>query len=144
MLSSGCSDGSSTLIVATDGECLTCGGFSVGQTIHFGSLEFIVDCFGGLRLSPKGSNSDAVFGGITHGGSLSLRAMIEDSTEEFYFTSSGEGGFGLPFSRRHGTEAPPTPITMTPWLEDIPATQAMRKVQPWVLAPRSDTGLPLE
>jgi hypothetical protein len=39
---------SSVLIVITDSECLTCSGFSLDETVHFGSLEFIVDCFGGL------------------------------------------------------------------------------------------------
>jgi hypothetical protein len=51
---------SSTLIVATDGESLACGGFSLNETIHFGSPEFIVYCFDGLSLSPKGSDSGAI------------------------------------------------------------------------------------
>jgi hypothetical protein len=46
---------SSTLVVATDGERLTCGAFSLIKTIHFGSLKFIADCFGGLSLSPRGA-----------------------------------------------------------------------------------------
>jgi hypothetical protein len=37
---------SSTLTITTDSERLTCGGFSLGETIHFGSLEFIANCFG--------------------------------------------------------------------------------------------------
>jgi hypothetical protein len=39
------------LVVATDGERLTCGGFSLGEIVSFVSLEFIADCFGGLTLS---------------------------------------------------------------------------------------------
>jgi hypothetical protein len=37
---------SSALAVATDGEHLTCGGFYLDEIVHFGSLEFIADCFG--------------------------------------------------------------------------------------------------
>jgi hypothetical protein len=42
---------SSTPIVTTDGESLTCGGFSLNETICFGSLEFIANYFGSLSLS---------------------------------------------------------------------------------------------
>jgi hypothetical protein len=59
---------SSMLIITTDGERLTCGGFSLGETVHFGSLEFIADYFGSLRLSPKGSDSGTIFVGMTRGG----------------------------------------------------------------------------
>jgi hypothetical protein len=44
---------SSMLTIATDGERLTCGGFSLKETICFGSLEFIADCFGVLSLSSR-------------------------------------------------------------------------------------------
>jgi hypothetical protein len=135
---------SSTLVVSTNGERLRCGGFSISETIHFGSLEFIVDCLGDLRLSPKGSNPSVVFVSTTRSGSLSLWAMIEDSVEEFYMPSSGEGSSGLPVSRRHETRALPLLVITTPWLEDIPATQAMMTASPWTPAPRPDTGLPLE
>jgi hypothetical protein len=47
---------SSALVVATDGECLTCGGFFLSETIHLRSFEFIADYFGGLSLSPKRNN----------------------------------------------------------------------------------------
>jgi hypothetical protein len=60
---------SSTLTVTTDDEHLTCGSFSIGETVHFGSLKFIVDYFGSLSLSPKGSDSDAIFMGATCVGS---------------------------------------------------------------------------
>jgi hypothetical protein len=84
-----------TLAITIDGEHLTCGGFSLGEKVHFGSLEFIADCYGGLSLSPKGSDSGTVLMGTTHSRSLSLRAMIEESTE-FYTTSSREGASASP------------------------------------------------
>jgi hypothetical protein len=68
------------LVVTIDGKCLTCGGFSLDETICVGSLEFIADYFGSLSLSLKGSNSGAVFAGMAHSGSPSLCAILENST----------------------------------------------------------------
>jgi hypothetical protein len=105
---------SSMQVVATDGECLTCGGFSLDETIHFGSLVFIIDCFGGLSLSPRGGGDlGAIFVGMTRSGSSSLWAMIEDSPDEFYTASSREGSFGLVVSRRLYMRASPAPIATT-------------------------------
>jgi hypothetical protein len=132
------------LTVATDGERLACGGFSLGEIIHFGSLEFITYYFNSLCLSPKGSESCTIFVGTTHSGSPSLHAMIEDSTDEFHTASSREASSGLPASRRHGTGAPPAPIATIPWPEDAPCTQTMTMAPPQTLSPRLDTGLPLE
>jgi hypothetical protein len=90
---------SSMLVIATDRECLTCIGFSLSETVHFGSLEFIIDCFGCLSLSPKGGGggeSGAIFMGTTRSGSSSLWDMIKNSLDGFYMASSGEGSFGLP------------------------------------------------
>jgi hypothetical protein len=59
---------SSVLVIAADGECLSCGGFSLGETICFGGLEFIADRFSGLSLSPMGDGSDAIIMGSACGG----------------------------------------------------------------------------
>jgi hypothetical protein len=107
---------SSTPAVATNRERLTCSGFSLGETVHFESLEFMVDCFNALSLSPKGSDLGTVFVGSTCNRSPSLQATIEDFTEEFYIASSG----------------------------DVSATQAMMTVPLEMLAPRPEAGLPLE
>jgi hypothetical protein len=138
---SGCSDGPSYMLaIAADGERLSCGGFSLGKTICFGSLEFIADCFSGLSLSPSGDGSDATFMGSTHNGPPSpLRAMIGNSTEEFHTASSGEGGSGLPSPIRHGTGASPSPATTIAWPKDTPTTQAMT-----MIPPRPDTDLSFE
>jgi hypothetical protein len=61
----------STLAIATDGERLTCGGFSLDKTVHLASFEFITDYFGGLSLSPRRINSGATFMGSTHNRSPS-------------------------------------------------------------------------
>jgi hypothetical protein len=63
---------SSALAVTADGECLSCGGFSLGETTRFGNLKFIVDHFGALSLSPMGDGSDAIVMGLAHGRPPSL------------------------------------------------------------------------
>jgi hypothetical protein len=69
------------LTIATDGERLTCSGFSLGETIRLRSFEFVPDYVGGLSLSPRRSNIGAAFMVSTRSGSPSLRwAMIKDST----------------------------------------------------------------
>jgi hypothetical protein len=84
---------SSALAITGDSEHLSCGGFSLDETIHFGSLEFIADYFGGLSLSPWRDCLDAAVMGSTCSGPPSpLRAMIGASTEEFHMTLDGEGG----------------------------------------------------
>jgi hypothetical protein len=79
---------SSVLTVSTDGERLTCNGFSLGETICFRSLEFIADYFG----------ADYFHGFILQQASNLTRAMTEDSTEEFFTASSREWSSGLPSS----------------------------------------------
>jgi hypothetical protein len=44
---------SSMITVVANGERLTCGGFSLGETIHLGSFKFNTDYFGGLSRSPR-------------------------------------------------------------------------------------------
>jgi hypothetical protein len=104
----------STLTVATDGERLTCDDFSLGKTIRFGSIEFIINCFSSLSLPPKGSDSGTIFVRTTRNGSSSLRAMVENSIDEFYTTFSGEGSSDLPVPWKRFMGAPSAPIATTP------------------------------
>jgi hypothetical protein len=83
---------SSAITIAADGECLTCGGFSLGETVRFRSFEFIADYFSGLSLSPRSGDSGAAFMGSTRNGTPPPRqAMIEDSSKEFLTVPSREG-----------------------------------------------------
>jgi hypothetical protein len=116
---------SSTLAITTDGKHLACGSFPLGETVRFRSLEINIDCFGGLSLSPKGSDSGDVFMGMTRSWLPSLWTILEDSTNEFYMASSGEGSSGLPVSRRHSTGTSPAPIATAPWSEGAPASLSL-------------------
>jgi hypothetical protein len=56
------------IAVATDGEHLTCGGFSLGETIHHGNFEFTADYFSGRSLSPRWGDEGTAFMGSTRSG----------------------------------------------------------------------------
>jgi hypothetical protein len=60
------------ITVATNGECLTCGAFSLGDIVHLGNFEFIAHYFSGLSLSPRRSDSGTAFMGSTRSGTPSL------------------------------------------------------------------------
>jgi hypothetical protein len=95
---------SSAITIATDGERLTCGGFSLDEAVRLGNFEFITDYIGSLSLFPRRGDSGATFMGSTRSRTPSpRRAMIEDSADEFLTTSSREGGFA-PLSQKvwHG------------------------------------------
>jgi hypothetical protein len=59
---------SSSITITADGEHLACGGFSLGEPVCLGNLEFIDDYFVGLSLSPRRGNEGTVFVGSNCGG----------------------------------------------------------------------------
>jgi hypothetical protein len=77
------------LAVITDGEHLTSVSFTHGESICFGSLEFIADYFGNLSLSDEGKVSCVVIMGMAYNGSQLLHTFLEDSTNEGDTSSSG-------------------------------------------------------
>jgi hypothetical protein len=128
------------IIIGDDGEHLTCGGFSLCETIRHWNFEFIVDYCSSLSLTPRRGVAGAAFMGSTHNGALIPRqAMIEDSAEEFLTESSVEGSFGLPSPKRHGMGASLASVTPTPTMKNAPAVPTMTTVPL-----RMETGLPFE
>jgi hypothetical protein len=71
---------------------------ALGETIHFGSLEFTANCLGRLSLSPKERDSSAIFVGMVHTGSPSSHTAPEDSTNEGGTASGERGSSGSPGS----------------------------------------------
>jgi hypothetical protein len=59
---------SSAIAIAANDEHLTCGGFSLSDTVHLGNFEFIADYFSGLSLSPRRDDTHTAFIGSTHSG----------------------------------------------------------------------------
>jgi hypothetical protein len=119
------------ITVTADGECLTCYGFSLGESDHLGNFEFIANYFNNLSISPQRGNSSTAFMGSTRSGaSTPWRAMIVDSAEEFLMTSGGERCSSLPSPRRHGTGASLTPVPTTPGMENAPAARATMMAPP--------------
>jgi hypothetical protein len=117
---------SPSITVTANGELLACSGFSLSETVHLGNFEFIADYLSGLSLFPgRGDEGATLMGSTRSGASIVLQAMIEDSTEVFLTTSSGEGSFGLPCSRSSSTGAPLAPTTTSPRKENALAIQAM-------------------
>jgi hypothetical protein len=136
---------SSPLVVATNSECLSCGGCFLGETIRFGSLKFIADHFSGLSLSPSGDVSDTIVMGFTHSEPPSPSwTTTGNSVEDLPTSSNGEGRIDLPSFRRHDTGTQPTSATTIPQLENPSTAQATMTIPSRQATPRSDTNLPLE
>jgi hypothetical protein len=108
------------LVITADDKHVIGVSFTLGETIHFWSLEFIIDRFSSLGHSAEGHDSGAVFVGVSHSRSPLLHTILEDSTGEGDTTSSGEGSFGLPISRECSVVTPNVPITTTPPSEGTP------------------------
>jgi hypothetical protein len=88
---------SSALAIAADGERLSCGGFSLGETIRFESLEFITNRFDGLSPPPHGGWLRRHRQGLNPRWATILAAgPNRDSTEEFHMALDGEGRINLP------------------------------------------------
>jgi hypothetical protein len=124
---------SSSITVATDGERLTCIGFSLGEPVRLGNFEFSANYFSGMSLSPRGSGEGAIFVGSTRSGaSTPQQATTEDSTEEYLMTSSGEGGVDHLSPRRCSTGTLLTPTSTTTWKE-APSRMRfpLRTAVPW-------------
>jgi hypothetical protein len=89
---------SSMIAITVDDEHLTCGGFSLGETIYLGNFEFIADYFGGLSLSPARGDIGITFMGSTSSGAPTQQwAMIEDPPRRSSRHQAGRGASASPF-----------------------------------------------
>jgi hypothetical protein len=129
------------LTVITDGKHQTGGSFTHDETIHFGSLEFIANCFSTLSLSDEGNGSGAVFGGIAHSGSPSLLPILEDSTDEGDTASSGGISSSFPVSRECNLVTPFAPITTATPSEATPTPFAITIISLWIVGLHLDPRL---
>jgi hypothetical protein len=82
--------------LVANGSNLAGVGFTVGETICFGSLEFITVRIGNLSLSPEENDSGAVFIGMVHSRSPSLHTIIMESFDEGDTASGGWGSSSFP------------------------------------------------
>jgi hypothetical protein len=122
---------SSVFIPITEGERSLGDGFPPGETIRFGSLEFIADQFSGLSLSPLGGGSGAVIMVPARSGpSLLQQTMMGSPIEGFPMAPGREGWTDLPFPGRHDAESPPTSKMTIPQPENPPTDQAMTTFLP--------------
>jgi hypothetical protein len=118
--------------------------FTLGETIHFGSLEFIAGHFGPMRLSSKENDSGIVFIGMVHNRSSSLHAILEDSIDEGEIASSRGRSSSFPISQEFNMVTPTIPITTTQLLEGNPMTLAIAAVSLCTVVQQLDTRLPPE
>jgi hypothetical protein len=121
--------------IITDGEHLTDISFTHGETICFGSLEFIANYFSNLSLSDEGKTSDATFVGMSHSGSPSLHTILEDSIDEGDTASSGGWSSSFPISRECNVVIPNVPITTMLPPEGTLAPLTIATVPLWTAIP---------
>jgi hypothetical protein len=86
------------IAIVANGKHQTSVGFTLGETIHFGSLVFIADHFGNLSLSPEGNDSCAIFMGIVHNRLPSLHTILKESVDEDDMSSSRGASSIFPIS----------------------------------------------
>jgi hypothetical protein len=110
-------------------------GLAPGESICFGSLEFTIDRFGRLSLSPKEDDSSAVFIGMLHSGSPSWHTTFEDSSDEGGTTLGGEGSSGSPSLQGCNMATPTVPIITTPAPENTPALLTIPTISGQSVAP---------
>jgi hypothetical protein len=99
---------------------LTGVGLTLGETTCFDNLELITDRFGHLSLSPEEDDSGAVFIGMVHNESPSLRTILKECFDECDAASGERGSSKSPGFRGWNMVTSTVPITTTEEHSDIP------------------------
>jgi hypothetical protein len=116
-------------------------GFSPSETICFGSLEFTVDRFSNMSLSPEAQDLGAIFIGMVHSESPSLHIILRESFDEGNVASGGGGSSGFPGPRACNVVTPTIPIATTPLLKNTLALLTIPTTQLWTATPQLGIGL---
>jgi hypothetical protein len=129
------------LTFVANGNNLTSTRLTPGETICFGSLEFIAGRFGNLSLSPEGNDPGTVFVGTVHGGSLCLHTVLEESTNEGDTTLGKGASSSFPSPRGCNVVTTIISITTTPPQESTPLLLTIPTVQLLTALPQPGTML---
>jgi hypothetical protein len=129
--------------VANDNN-LTSVGLIPGETICFGSLEFIADHFDNLSFSPEMNDSGVVFVGMVQNRSPFVHTILEKSSNEGDTALVEGGSSGFPDPRGCNVVTPTAPITTKPPPENTMTLVTIPTVQLWTTAPQPDIGTLLE
>jgi hypothetical protein len=105
------------------------------ETIFFGGLEFTVNCFGNLSISPEGNDLVTIFVGMVHNRSLSLHNILKESSNEGDVASGGGGCLGFPSSQGCNVVTLTIPIATTPSSESTSVLLTILTVILWNAAP---------
>jgi hypothetical protein len=127
--------------IITEGDNVTGFEFTQGKTICFRIMEFIIDSFNNLSVSPEVNASYDIFVGMVQSGLPSLHVILEESTGEDESTSSEGGSSGFTFSRGCNVVTLTIPITTTPPLEGTLAPLTIPMVPLWTEVLHPDFGL---
>jgi hypothetical protein len=132
------------LIIATGDIYLFSVELTKDEAIRFKDLEFMVNHFNNLSLSPEGDDSDAVVGSMARSGSPSLHAILKElPSEDDSALSEGESS-SFPVTRACSTVTSAIPIATMPPPKETPVFQTILAVPQRTAISRPDIGPLLE
>jgi hypothetical protein len=116
-------------------------GLAPDSTIHFDSLGFIADHLGRLSLFPQERELGAIFIGMIHSGSSSMRTTLGESSNDDGATSGTGGSLGSPGPRECNVVTSIDTLLDTPVPENALALQTILTVTVRTAAPQPEIEL---